>query len=212
MKEKTKKESKLKILAIGDLHGDSRQASKLAEKALKEKVDLVILSGDITQGESSLDYLVGPFAKRKIEVLLIPGNHETLSSANFLEKAYSPYVKNIHGLGLKKKNVGIFAAGGANIGLFQWNEKEVYDTLKKGFEKIKDSKKKIMITHVHPSNSLMEKLTSFFEGSEGIEKAIKKFQPDLAICSHVHEAEGMEEKIGKTKLVNVGKRGKIIEI
>ena len=66
-----KKSTKLKILAIGDLHGDSRQASKLAERAQKEKVDLVILSGDITLAESSLDYLLGPFAKRKIEVLII---------------------------------------------------------------------------------------------------------------------------------------------
>ncbi|MBS3073570.1 metallophosphoesterase [Candidatus Pacearchaeota archaeon] len=207
-----KKSTKLKILAIGDLHGDSRQASKLAERAQKEKVDLVILSGDITLAESSLDYLLGPFAKRKIEVLIIPGNHETMAAANFLEKAYSPYVKNIHGLGLTKKNVGIFASGGANIGLFQLNEKETFDTLKKGFNKIKDIKKKIMVTHVHPSGGLMEKLTAFFPGSDAIESAIKKFQPDIAICSHVHEAEGMEEKIGKTRVINVGKKGKIIEL
>lgn len=208
----SKKPTKLKILAIGDLHGDSRQALKLAEKAQKEKVDLVILSGDITLAESSLDYLLGPFAKRKIEVLLIPGNHETMAAANFLEKAYSPYVKNIHGLGLKKKDVGIFASGGANIGLFQLTEKETLDTLKKGFDKIKDIKKKIMVTHVHPTGGLMEKLTSFFPGSEAIETAIKKFQPDIAICSHVHEAEGFEEKMGKTRVINVGKKGKIIEL
>ncbi len=211
-KHKGGKENHLKIFAIGDLHGDSRQASKLAERAAKEKVDLVIMSGDITFGESSLDNLVGPFAKHKIEVLIIPGNHETLATANFLEKAYHPYVKNIHGIGLKKKNVGIFASGGCNIGMFQLSEKEIYDNLKKGFEEIKNVKKKIMVTHVHPENTLMAKLTHFFPGSEGVEKAIKKFQPDIAICSHVHEAEGIEEKVGKTKVINVGKKGKIIEI
>ena len=58
----------------------------------------------------------------------------------------------------------------------------------------------------------MEKFTSFFPGSDGIRKAIDKLKPDILLCSHVHEAEGIEEKIGKTKVINVGKSGKIIEI
>lgn len=215
MKTKSKRKH-LKILAVGDLHGDSRQASKLAEKAKKEKVDLVILSGDLTFAEQSVDYLVGPFAKRKLDVLIIPGNHETVATANFLEKLYGPNVKNLHGKGFKFKDieheVGIFGAGGANIGIFQMSEPEIYSTLKKGFEKVKDAKKKIMITHIHPSKSLMAKLSYFVPGSEGVRKAIEKFQPDIAICSHVHEAEGIEEKIGRTKVINVGRKGKIIEL
>ena len=206
------REKHLKILAIGDLHGDSRQASKLAKRAKKQKVDLVVLSGDLTFAESSIDYLIGPFAKRKLDVLIIPGNHETLATVNFLEKIYSPQVKNIHGKAVKEKGIGIFGAGGANVGLFQLSEPEIYKTLKKGFEKIKGTKKKIMITHVHPSDTLMAELTTFVPGSEGVRKAIERFKPDIAICSHVHEAEGIEEKIGKTKVINVGRKGKIIVI
>ncbi len=215
-KKKQAKAEHLKIMAIGDLHGDSRQASRLAEKAKKENVDLVVLSGDLTFAEQSVDYLVGPFAKRKLDVLIIPGNHETVATANFLEKVYAPNVKNLHGKGFKlhdiSHEIGIFGAGGANIGLFQMSEPEIYNTLRKGFDKIKDVKKKIMITHVHPSDSLMAKLSTLVPGSEGVRKAIEKFQPDIAICSHVHEAEGIEEKIGKTKVINVGKKGKIIVV
>ena len=69
-----------------------------------------------------------------------------------------------------------------------------------------------MVTHVHPSGTKMEKFTSIFHGSEGVRKAIKKFKPDILLCSHVHEAEGIEEKVGKTKVINVGKKGKIIDI
>jgi uncharacterized protein len=218
-KESEKKEIKgdnkgkhLKILAVGDLHGDTRQVEKLAEKAVKEKVDLVILSGDLTFGEQSVDYLIGPFAKHKLNTIFIPGNHETIATADFLEKRYSPYARNIHGQGEKIKNLGIFGAGGANIGIFQLSEPEIYNTLKKGFDKIKDTKIKIMVTHVHPSDSLMSKLSAFVPGSKGVRKAIERLQPDIAICSHVHEAEGIEEKIGKTKVINVGKHGRIIEI
>ncbi len=207
MIEKTKK---LKILASGDIHGDTGLAEKLAEKAEKEKVDLVVLCGDMTYAEQSTSNLIGPFVKRKKKVILIPGNHETVATADFLAELYG--AKNLHGYSVKYKDVGLFGCGGANIGIFQLSEKEIFDLLKKGFDKIKYLDKKIMISHVHPSGTKMEKFTNFFPGSKGLRKAIETFKPDILLCSHVHEAEGIEEKIGKTKVINVGRKGKIIEI
>jgi uncharacterized protein len=201
---------KLKILAAGDIHGDMNLAKRLADKAKKEHVDLVVLCGDITQADQSTENLIGPFKKLNEKVLLIPGNHEPVATADFLAEAYE--VKNIHGYSVKYKDVGIFGAGSANIGLFQLEEKELYDLLKKGFDKIKYLKKKIMVTHVHPTESKIEKFTKFFPGSPGVKRAIDKMKPDILLCSHVHEAEGIEEKIGKTRVINVGRIGKIIEI
>jgi len=203
-------EKKLRILAAGDIHGDVGLAKKLAERAKEENVDLVVLCGDITHQDESTENLIGPFKKLHEKVLLIPGNHESVATTNFLAELYG--VKNLHGYSVKYKDVGIFGAGGANIGLLQLKETEIYDLLKKGFEGINDIKKKIMVTHVHPSGSKMEKFTHFFPGSTGVRKAVEKFQPDILLCSHVHEAEGIEEKIGNTKVINVGRKGKIIEI
>jgi uncharacterized protein len=200
----------MKILAFGDLHGDTRLAERLAERADKEKVDLVIICGDITEDDENTAGLMGPFVKRHKKVLLVPGNHESVATADFLAEFYG--VKNIHGYSVKYGDVGIFGAGGANIGSRRISEKEMYDLLKKGFDNVKDLQKKIMVTHVHPADSKMEKFTSFFKGSDGVRKALDKFQPDLMLCSHVHEAEGLEEKIGSTKVINVGKEGKIIEV
>jgi len=200
----------MKILAFGDLHGDSRQAEKLAEKADKESVDLVVVCGDITQNDGDTTNLMGPFVKHHKKVLLIPGNHESIATADFLAEFYG--LKNIHGYSVRYGSVGIFGAGGANIGFAQLSEKELYDLLKQGFDKIKYLKKKIMVTHVHPSKTKMEKFTDFFPGSDGIRRAVEKFKPDIMLCSHVHEAEGLEEKIGKTKVINVGKMGKIFDV
>ena len=201
---------KLKILAAGDIHGDTGLAEKLAERAQKEHCDLVILCGDLTMMDQSTDNIIGPFKKRNEKVLILPGNHETVATADFLAELYG--MKNIHGYSVKYNDVGIFGCGGANIGLFQLEEDEIYTLLKKGFDRIKYLDKKIMATHVHPSESKMEKFTEIFPGSKGVRKAIDKFHPDLLLCSHVHEAEGIEEKIGKTCVINVGKKGKIIEI
>ncbi len=200
----------MKILASGDIHGDRDLAKKLAERAEKEHVDLVILCGDLTMMEDSTEGIIGPFVKKKKKVLLIPGNHETVATADFLAEVYG--AKNIHGYSVRYKDVGIFGCGGANIGLHQLSEDEIFSLLKQGFDKIKYLKKKILVSHVHPSGTTMEKMTDFFPGSPGLKKAIEEFKPDIVLCSHVHEAEGIEEIVAKSKLFNVGRKGKIIEI
>jgi hypothetical protein len=202
----------MKILAFGDLHGDVSLARKLADRAEKEKADLVVICGDITMGEISTANLIGPFVKKKKKVLLIPGNHETVATADFLAELYGPFATNLHGYAVKYKDVGFFGAGGANIGLFQLSEADFFKLLKQGYDGVKNTKKKIMITHVHPEKTLMEKFTTIFKGSSGIRKAVETFKPDILLCSHVHEAEGLEEKIGKTRVINVGKKGKVIEV
>ncbi len=200
----------MKILAAGDLHGDTRLAEALAERAEAEKVDLVVLCGDITHMEQSTENLIGPFAKRNEKVVIVPGNHESVATADFLAQLYG--ITNLHGYSIKAGDVGLFGCGGANIGIHQISEDEIYDMLKKGHEQVKGMKTRIMVTHVHPAGTRMEKFTQIFSGSDGIRKAIEAFKPDIMLCSHVHEADGIEEMVGSTKVINVGKKGKIIEL
>ena len=41
-------------------------------------------------------------------------------------------------------------------------------------------------------------------GSTSVRKIAEKFQPDLLLCSHVHESGGNEDTIGKTRIANIG--------
>lgn len=201
---------KTKILAIGDIHGDTGLVKKLAKKAKDEDVDLVILAGDITLFEKSTKNLIGPFIKAKKEVLLIPGNHETVATTDFLTQLY-PGTTNIHGYSIKKGDVGIFGAGyDPSTGPFWVEDEKIFETLKKGHKAIKNSKKKIMVTHAHHHGSKAE--FSGFPGSKAVKKAIDKFHPDILISAHIHEAGGVEEKIGKTKVIHVGRKATIFEI
>ncbi len=202
----------MKIFAAGDIHGDTNLVKRLASKANKEHVDLVILTGDLTNFEQSTDNLIGPFKKFGLKVLLIPGNHETVATADFLAELYG--VKNIHGYSVRYKDIGIFGAGGSTVvgpsPLF--TDSDMFNLLKQGFDKIKYLEKKIMITHEHPANSKIEHFTHFFSGSKAIKKAIDTFHPSILLCSHVHEAEGLEEKIGKTRVISIGKHGRILNV
>lgn len=199
----------MRILGAGDLHGDINIARKLADKAEKNNVDLVVLCGDITH-DSSLENILKPFKDKNIKMLLVSGNHESIATADFLAKIND--AKHIHGYSVKYEDIGIFGCGSANIGIHSLTEKEIFETLNKGHSHISYLKRKIMVTHVHPKHSKMEKLSSFVQGSEGVLKATYEFKPNILLCSHVHEAEGMEEMLGSTKVINVGTEGKIIDL
>jgi len=200
------KNTKLKILAAGDFHGDSATAKKLAEKAEKEHVDLVVLLGDIT-GTVQTKNLIKPFTDRKQKVIFVPGNWETKADAEHLSKMYG--IKNIDKNYVVYKGTGIFGIGSADWALYP-DEEQTFKHLQKQHEKIKNLEKSIMISHLHAAGTKSE--LSGIPGDEGIRRAINKFQPNLFIAGHIHELEGVEEKIGKTKVVNVGKKGRIFEI
>jgi uncharacterized protein len=204
------KEKKTKILAVGDLHGDEDLAKKIAKKAKDENVDLVIIAGDLTWLEQSTKNLIGPFVKENKEVLLIPGNHETMSTIRNLTETY-PNTRHLQGYSVIKNGIGIFGAGYESAtGPFSVKDEEIFRMLKKGNENVKDLKKKIMVTHAHPRGSIAE--FSGFAGSKAVAKAIKEFKPNVLISAHIHEAGGLQEKIGKTTVLHVGRKPTIFEI
>ncbi len=201
----------MKILAVGDLHGDSNFAIKMADKAVEEKVDLVILCGDLTLAETKLDYIIGPFINRKLKVAFVPGNHESSATADFLAQKYGAV--NLHGSNIKYSNIGFFGCGGGNMGpVNKIHEEDIFYTLKKAHKGVVGAKKRVMVTHMHPSGSLMERFSDFVEGSNGVRRAIEELEPDLVLCAHAHEAKGIEEIIGKSKVINVAAKERILEL
>ncbi|MBI2147185.1 metallophosphoesterase [Candidatus Woesearchaeota archaeon] len=217
IKEKTqeapaaKERKKLKILAVSDTHHDTRIIRELAEKAEKENVDLVILCGDFTHFSTDPENKIGPFLARGKKVFFIPGNHEDDAICDFFSEAYN--VMNLHGKSIVYNDVGIFASGKAYaVGPNTITEDETFRLLQESHDHIKHLAKKVMVTHNHPAGTAMASLSRIVHGSSAVRKAVEKFQPDVLLCGHVHEADGIEEVIGKTRVINVAKSGKIIEI
>lgn len=198
----------MKILALSDIHGDKDFIRRMAEKGAEEKVDLVLLAGDLVGFDNSTEGLIGPFKEKGLEVGVLPGNHEGLAEIGFLVEKYK--IKNLHGYILKKGDVGFFGCGYGDVGIHQLTEEDFFKTLKKGHESLEGIKKKIMVTHVQPKDSLIG--LGMWPGSSGVRKAVEELQPDFHLCGHVHESEGIEEVIGKTRVINVGKKGMILEV
>ncbi|MBS3077646.1 metallophosphoesterase family protein [Candidatus Pacearchaeota archaeon] len=199
----------MRILAASDIHGDSRKFKKLAEQAERENVDLVILCGDNLGWFETKD-VIKPFKDKNKRVLLVPGNWDSFAAMDFVAQVYG--VRNIHGYSVKYDGVGFFGAGGApgSPGEGKITETELMDALERAHKGLNGIEKKVMITHMHPKGSKSE--FSGWDGSEAVRKAIEKFKPDVLLHGHIHEASGMEERIGKTKVINVARAGKVIEI
>ncbi len=201
---------KFKILAASDIHGDAKLTRELAKRAESENVDLVVLCGDLLGTVETKD-VIKPFQLKNKKVLIIPGNWDSLATTDFLAELYG--VKNIHGYSVQYENIGFFGAGGTSDLMFfpgAITEKELFSTLKKANDGLTGIEKKIMVTHMHPQGSASE--FSGVAGSKAITKAIKQFKPDILLHGHIHEAGGMESKIGNTRVINVGRKGQIIEI
>lgn len=49
-------------------------------------------------------------------------------------------------------------------------------------------------------------------GNKSIRDFIRKYSPKLAISGHLHENAGIKDKLDKTKLVNPGPWGMILEV
>ncbi|MDD5417491.1 MAG: metallophosphoesterase [Candidatus Nanoarchaeia archaeon] len=200
-----------KILAASDIHGDRKAIERIVKRAGENKVDVVVLCGDILLSDFDADNMVGLLADNGIETLIIPGNHETDATVEFLSALYKPLIKNIHCKTHVKNDVGFFGCGGANIGLFQLDDAYTKNKLKYSHEIIKNLNKKIMVTHAPPFDTKVDDL-GVPAGSEGVREAIEELQPDLCLCGHIHETAGLTDRIGRTKIINVGKNGVIIDI
>lgn len=199
----------MRILGAADFHGDMNLARKLAEKAEKEQADLVVLCGDLAEDDST-ENIIKPFIDKQKKVLLISGNHESVATADFLATLND--AKHLHGYSVRYEDIGFFGCGSANCGIHGISETEIHQTLLDAHKHISYLPKRVMVTHVHPKDSKMAQFTSQNFGSSGISKALEELQPDILLCSHLHEAEGVEEIIGKTRVINVGTQGKIIDL
>ncbi len=118
---------KFKILAASDIEGDVSATRKLADKAVKENVDLVVLAGDLTgwvEGEEVLK----PFVDKGKKVVFVPGNHDSSEFAGFLSKLYG--AKNVGEHYVRYEDVGIFGIGSPD-GRLSLDEDKTFKKLRK---------------------------------------------------------------------------------
>ena len=198
----------MKILAFVDVHGNLSALKKLIERGKRKDIDCLVCAGDITIFGGKLKNIVGKLDKIRKPVLIIPGNHE---DDDEIKEACAKFENciNLHKKGFRKENYLFLGYGGGGFSLV---DKE-FERIAKRFKKmIKKEDKIILVTHAPPYNTNVDKISKRSCGNKSIRRFIYEAKPDLVICGHLHECAGKQDKIGKTRIINPGYKGKVVEV
>ncbi len=194
----------MRILIFSDLHGDMEMIKRVKE--LSNDVDLAICCGDITpiHGDTiTVSRKIG----RLNRLFIIPGNFELPTILNIACKENS--WTDLHGKSFNINGIIIGGCGGALKGPFNTPYELSEDEFRHILSKIGEVD--ILVTHT-PPKGIVDYTNGLNIGSEAIRDFIIEKKPKLNLCGHVHENGGKEELFNNTKVMNIARKIKVIEI
>jgi uncharacterized protein len=194
----------MKIVSFGDVHMATRNLAGMGSEL--RDTDLIIISGDLTNFGSADDARVVIDAARRAcaNVLALPGNLDQHDVIPYLERAGVA----LHGKGVVVDGIGIFGCGGSNVTPFktptEFTEDEIYDTLMRGYEQVRDCRPLLMVCHPPPFETKCDRIVGGRAvGSTAARRFIEEIHPDVCISGHIHESAAVD-RIGSTTVVNAG--------
>ena len=199
----------MRMIAGSDFHGFRPSFEAFALEAKKQKADVILIGGDVTNFGTmeQARRLLLILSEINIPVFFVPGNCDppSLTNLNF------DNIKCIHSRGVTYGDLVFIGIGGSPITPFntpfEMNEREIAEILQNCINSLGDEvgqRQIILVSHPPPKNTRLDR-TAFgiHAGSISVRRFIEKHNPLLVACGHIHEAKG-EERIGETLIVNLG--------
>ncbi|MCU1275567.1 MAG: metallophosphoesterase [Bryobacterales bacterium] len=197
----------MKLLIFSDIHSNH----KALERLMATEADYYFAAGDLVNWSRGLERCGEILKSRGDQVYVIPGNHESESQiAHFcLEFGFH----NFHEQTIRIGNYQVAGLGYSNPTPFntpgEYSEAELAARL----ERFAPLKPLILVCHAPPYGTALDRIRDgLHAGSKSVRDFVDQQQPEYLFCGHIHEAEGAAIEIGKTKAVNVGKRGYLLEL
>jgi Icc-related predicted phosphoesterase len=196
----------MKLLLFSDIHNDFARLREL----MNMEADYYLAAGDTVTWERGYDEAGELLRTRGERVLMLPGNHESAAGTaalcrkfglrDFHEKSFEMAGFHLAGLGYSSPTP--FATPG------EYSEPEMARRLKP-FAALDPL---ILVCHSPPKGTRLDRVKpGVHAGSQAVADFIAKNQPRLFFCGHIHEGEGVEERIGSTVARNVGKKGYLLD-
>jgi Icc-related predicted phosphoesterase len=197
----------MKFLTFVDLHEDSKFLKKLVERIEKSDIDFVVCAGDLTVFSRSLRYVLKHLNDTGKKIYLIPGNHE---SDELFENVLLDY-PNIINFNQQALRLGNYVFLGYGEGGFVTEDQDFRKLAREWYGKYKNEKT-ILVTHGPPYGTKADFVENRYVGNRDFRAFIERIEPKLAICGHIHENAGKVDSVGKTKIINPGWEGLVIEL
>ena len=197
----------MKLLIFSDIHGDRTALENL----LRIDADLYFAAGDLVNWGRGLESMGRILARRADQMYVLPGNHE--SEADVSQICSEFRMHDFHGHTIQVEGYQIAGLGYSSPTPFdtpgEYSETEIAERLA-AFAGLNPL---ILICHCPPRNTALDCVRDgIHAGSTAVGDFIRTYQPDYFFCGHIHEAAGVETKLGRTRCRNVGKKGYLLEI
>lgn len=165
--------------------------------------DVVVGAGDFaTRGQGAAATLT--VLKSSVSpVVIVHGNHDDPTALNALCDGW-PGIHYLHGSCLTLDGVPFFGLGGEIPSRVDapWNVTETELAAATMLEACPVGA--VLVTHTPPFGSADVQSDGTHEGSTAIYDAVHLKTPVLNLCGHIHNAWGMTDRIGDTRVHNLG--------
>jgi uncharacterized protein len=197
----------MKLLFFSDIHGDLKALNTL----MQTPADHYLCAGDLTNFSRNIDACGEILQQHGERVHVIPGNHETADQITAFAKKFGLHdfhsqsfpLGRHHVVGLGYSSPTPFDTPG------EYSEEEIARRLS-AFNGLKPM---IAVIHCPPFRTLLDQMRAFRHGgSTAVREFIEREQPEHLFCGHIHEAAGMFAMLGRTRGMNVGKRGYLLDL
>jgi len=193
----------MKIFVFSDLHGDAKKINKILNYIKKEKPDVTICAGDISEFGKDLYAILKRFSSLK-NFIIIPGNHEDEEGLKRICKELK--LIYLHKASFSLNGFVFFGYGGGGFSKVDLG----FESIAKKFIKTIKNEKIILVTHAPPYGTKIDNINGVYSGCISFTRFVEKFNPLLHICGHLHETEGYTDNIRSTPIINPGSNGKVI--
>ncbi len=196
-----------KLLIFSDIHN----AWKSLERLLAIEADYYIAAGDQLTWSKGEDRCGEILQTRGDKVYVLPGNHESAEQIQGMCARFG-----LHCLHERHIQVGRWQVAGlgySNPTPFntpgEYSEPQITERL----QRFADLEPLVLVCHAPPHGTALDQIRpGLHAGSHAVREFIDQRQPAYFFCGHIHEAEGVEVRMGKTFAKNVGRQGHLLEL
>jgi Icc-related predicted phosphoesterase len=197
----------LKLLIFSDIHGNHQALERL----MATEADYYFAAGDLGNWARGLEECGKILERRGNRVHVLPGNHESAEQVTAFCKQFGFH--DFHGQSQRIGKYHVAGLGYSSPTPFntpgEYSEAELADRL----APFAELQPLVLICHAPPRDTALDRVREgLHAGSHSVREFVERHQPDYLFCGHIHEAEGVEMEIGRTKAANVGQRGYLLEL
>ncbi len=197
----------MRILVFSDIHRDAAALNRLMDI----EADLYVAAGDLCTFAKGLDALAPILARRAEKMWVLPGNHEHASQVDEFSKRNG--FQTLHRKSFLVGGVHLAGLGHSNPTPFHTPGEDSEETIAANLEAFAGLSPLALICHCPPRDTpLDEAAPGQHFGSRAVREFIDRHQPAWFVCGHIHEAAGRDVMLGKTRGVNAGKQGFVLEL